>query len=135
MEFLVQSQTNPNTCYALNLSFECCECNDQVNICKHMLDVWMLLDWELKHLKLLLSSNKEGFLHAVHENFEVEASIQAGRSMENNTILTIKKTIQWICQIFNSYTNLSLSRIRKPLPTYNENFNVVNTSGKVYVAI
>ena len=65
---------------------ECCECNDRVHICKHMLVVRMLLDRELKHLKILLLSNEEEFLHTIHENFEVEASIQAGRSIENDTL-------------------------------------------------
>jgi hypothetical protein len=37
-------------------------------------------------LKILLSSNEEGFLHAVHENFEVEASTEAGRSIKNDTL-------------------------------------------------
>ena len=61
MEFLVRSQTNPETWYAVNLSSECCECNDRVHICKYMLAVRMLLDRELKYLKILLLSNEEGF--------------------------------------------------------------------------
>ena len=79
MEIWDQSQTNPNTRYALNLRFECCECNDWVGICKHVSDV---IGLEVKHLKILLSSNKEEFLHVVHENFEVEA----GRSTKNDTL-------------------------------------------------
>ena len=51
-----------------------------------MLVVRMILDRELKHLKILLSSNEEGFLHAVHENFEVEASTKAGMSIKNDTL-------------------------------------------------
>lgn len=37
-------------------------------------------------MKILLSSNEEGFLHVVHENFEVEASTEAGRSIKNDTL-------------------------------------------------
>ena len=51
-----------------------------------MLAVRMILDGDLKHLRILLSLNEEGFLNAVHENCEVEASTQAGTSIENDTL-------------------------------------------------
>ena len=51
-----------------------------------MLAVHMILNRDLKHLRILLSSNEEGFLHLVHENYEVEASTQAETSIENDTL-------------------------------------------------
>ena len=86
MEFLVRSQTNPKSWYAFNLNSECCECNDRVYICKHVLAVWILLNWELEHLKILLLSNEEVFLHTIYENFKVKTSIQAGRLTKNDTL-------------------------------------------------
>ena len=77
MEFLVRSQTNTKTWYALNLSSECCKCNDRVHICNHTLAVRMLMNQELKHLKILLLSNEDGFLYTTYEDFEVKVSIKA----------------------------------------------------------
>lgn len=91
MKLLVQSQTNLESWYAINLNYECCECNDQVHICKHMLVVHMLLDWELKHSRILLSSIEEGLLRAIHDYFEVEAFNQARRLTKNDGLFDNKE--------------------------------------------
>ena len=72
MEFMVRSQTKSMVWYALSLNTECCECEDHVAICKHLLAVRMLINGELQYLKRLLPSQEQMFYHDINDNFEEE---------------------------------------------------------------
>ena len=73
MEFMIRSQTKSEVWYALSLNTKCCECEDHVAICKHLLAVRMLMDGELQYLKRLLPSQEQMFYHDVNDDFEEEA--------------------------------------------------------------
>lgn len=58
--------------YALSLNTECCECEDNVAICKHLLAVRMHINGELQYMKMLLPSQEQMFYHDINEDFEEE---------------------------------------------------------------
>ena len=63
MEFLIRSQTIHERWYAVNLGTECCECEDRVLICKHLLAIRKLVDEEFAYLKRILSIEENGFVN------------------------------------------------------------------------
>ena len=67
MEFLMCSQTVYERWYAVNLGTECCECEDIVSICKHLLAVKKLMDEEFTYLKCILSIEENGFINNLDE--------------------------------------------------------------------
>ena len=68
MEFLIRSQTIHERWYAVNLGTECCECEDRVFICKHLLAVRKLVNEEFTYLKRILFVEEGGFVDDVEEN-------------------------------------------------------------------
>ena len=90
MEFIIRSQTNSTVSYALSLSTECCECEDRVAICKHLLAVRMLLDGQLQHLKKFLSSEEQLFYHELHE----DGTPSSPRSSDSTNTLS-QSPIEW----------------------------------------
>lgn len=63
MEFLIRSQTIHERWYAVNLGTECCECEDRVSICKHLLAVRKLVEEEFTYLKRILFVEEGGFVN------------------------------------------------------------------------
>lgn len=63
MEFLIRSQTIHERWYVVNLGTECCECEDRVSICKHLLAVRKLVDVEFTYLKRILFVEEGGFVN------------------------------------------------------------------------
>lgn len=62
MDFLIRSQTIHECWYALNLGIECCEYEDRVSICKHLLVVKKLVEVKFTYLKRMLHAKKDEFL-------------------------------------------------------------------------
>jgi hypothetical protein len=63
MEFLICSQTIHERWYTVNLGTECCECEDRVSICKHLLVVRKLVEEEFTYLKRILFIEESGFVN------------------------------------------------------------------------
>jgi hypothetical protein len=73
MGFMVWSQTKSTVWYVFSLNTECCECEDHVANCKHLLAIRMLINGELQYLKMLLPSQEQIFYHDINDNLEDEA--------------------------------------------------------------
>ena len=63
MEFLIRSQIIHEQWYAVNLGIECCECEDRVFICKHLLAVKKLVDEEFTYVKRISFIEENGFVN------------------------------------------------------------------------
>ena len=70
---MVRSQTKSTVWYAFSLNRECCECEENVAICKHLLAVRMFINEELQYMKRLSPSQEQMFYHDINEDFEEEA--------------------------------------------------------------
>jgi hypothetical protein len=62
-KFLICYQTIPERWYAFNLDNECCECEDRVSICKHLLAMRKLVEENITHMKCMLPAQENGFVN------------------------------------------------------------------------
>jgi hypothetical protein len=85
MEFLIRSQTIHERWYAVNLGTECCECEDRVSICKHLLAVKKLVDEEFTYLKRILSIEEDGFVNNLDDVGEDDI-VSPPQSPEHNPL-------------------------------------------------
>ena len=85
MEFLIRSQTIHEQWYAVNLGTECCECEDRVSICKHLLAVRKLVDEEFTYLKRILFVEEGGFVNNL-DDVEENDVISPPQSPEFNLL-------------------------------------------------
>lgn len=61
--FLIHSQTIHEPWYALKLDTKCCEDEDRISICKHLLDVRKLVEEEFISLKCMLHIEEDGLVN------------------------------------------------------------------------